>query len=43
MLYPESTLQLCSLRRFCEDFKEVYFSSLSAVQTTWSPVRTLIS
>jgi hypothetical protein len=43
LLYPESTLQLCSSRRFCEVFKEVYFSSLSVVRTTWSSVRTLIS
>jgi len=43
LLYPESTLQLCSSRRFCEVFKEVYFGSLSAVRTTWYPVRTLIS
>jgi hypothetical protein len=43
LLYPESTLQLCSSRRFCEVFKEVYFGSLSAVQTTWSPVWMLIS
>jgi hypothetical protein len=35
LLYPESTLQLCSSRRFCEVFKEVYFGSLSAVRTTW--------
>jgi hypothetical protein len=35
LLYPESTLQLCSSRRFCEVFKEVYFSSLSAVRTKW--------
>jgi hypothetical protein len=43
LLYPESTLQLCSSRRFCEVFKEVYFGSLSAVRTTWYSVRTLIS
>jgi hypothetical protein len=42
LLYPESTLQLCSSRRFCDVFKEVYFSSLSAVRTTWYSVRTLI-
>jgi hypothetical protein len=35
MLFPESTLQLCPSRRFCEVFKEVYFSSLSAIRTTW--------
>jgi hypothetical protein len=27
VLYPESTLQLCSSRRFYEVFKEVYFGS----------------
>jgi hypothetical protein len=43
LLYPESNLQLCSSRRFCEVFKEVYFGSLSAVWTTWYSVRTLIS
>jgi hypothetical protein len=43
LLYPESTLQLCSSRRFCEVFKEVYFGSLSAVWMTWYFVRTLIS
>jgi hypothetical protein len=43
LLYPESTLQFCSSRRFCKVFKEVYFSSLSAVLTTWSSVRTVIS
>jgi hypothetical protein len=43
LLYPESTLQLCSSRRFYEVFKEVYFGSLSAVRTTWYYVRTLIS
>jgi hypothetical protein len=43
LLYPESTLQLCSSRRFCEVFKEVYFGSLSAVRTTWYSVLTLIS
>jgi hypothetical protein len=32
LLYPESTLQLGSSRRFCEVFKEVYFDSLSAVR-----------
>jgi hypothetical protein len=32
LLYPESTLQLCSSRRFCEVFKDVYFGSLSAVR-----------
>jgi hypothetical protein len=41
--YPESTLQLCSSRRFCEVFKEVYFGSLSAIRMTYSPVQTLIS
>jgi hypothetical protein len=40
LLYPESTLQLCSSRRFYEVFKEVYFGSLSAVRTTWYSVRT---
>jgi len=35
LLYLESTLQLCSSRRFCEVFKEVYFGSLSAIRTTW--------
>jgi hypothetical protein len=43
LFYPESSLQLCSSRRFCEVFKEVYFGSLSAVRTMWYPVRTLIS
>jgi hypothetical protein len=43
LLYPESTLQLCSSRRFCEVFKEVYFGSLSAVRTTWYSIWTLIS
>jgi hypothetical protein len=43
LFYPESTLQLCSSRRFCEVLKQVYLGSLSAVRTTWSPVRTLIS
>jgi len=43
LLYPESTLQLCSSRRFYEVFKEVYFGSLSAVRTMWYSVRTLIS
>jgi len=43
LLYSESTLQLWSSRRFCEVFKEVYFSSLSAVRTMWYSVRTLIS
>jgi len=43
LLYPESTLQLCSSRRFCEVFKEVHFGSLSAVRTTWYSVWTLIS
>jgi hypothetical protein len=43
LLYLESTLQLCSSRRFCEVFKEVHFSSLSAVRKTWYSVRTLIS
>jgi hypothetical protein len=42
LFYPESTLRLCSSRRFCEVFKEVYFGSLSAVRTTWYSVRTLI-
>jgi hypothetical protein len=42
LLYPESTLQLCSSRRFCEVLKEVYFGSLSAVRTTWYSVRKLI-
>jgi hypothetical protein len=42
LLYPESTLWLCSLRRFCEVFKEVYLCSLSAVRMTWYSVRTLI-
>jgi len=31
LLYPESTLQLCSSRRFCEVFKKVHFGYLSAV------------
>jgi hypothetical protein len=35
LLYPKSTLQLCSSRRFCEDFKEVYFGFLSAIRRTW--------
>jgi hypothetical protein len=43
LLYPESTLHLCSLRRFCEVFKEVHFGFLSAVLTTWYSVRTLIN
>jgi hypothetical protein len=43
LLYPESTLQLCSSRRFCEVLKQVYFGSLSAVRTTWSPIRMFIS
>jgi hypothetical protein len=43
LLYPESTLQICSSRRFCEVFKEVYFGSLLAVRTTWYSVRTFIS
>jgi hypothetical protein len=43
LLYPESTFQLCSSRRFCEVFKEVHSSSLSAVRTTWYSIRTLIS
>jgi hypothetical protein len=43
LLYPESTLQLCSSRRFCEVFKEVSSGSLSAVWTTWYSVRMLIS
>jgi hypothetical protein len=43
LLCPESTLQLCSSRRFCEVFKEVHFGSLSAVWTTWYSVRMLIS
>jgi hypothetical protein len=43
LLYPEYTLQLCSSRRFCEDFKEVLFGSLSAVRTMWYSARTLIS
>jgi hypothetical protein len=43
LLYLESTLQLCSLRRFYEVFKEVYFGSLSVVRTTWYSVRMLIS
>jgi len=43
LLYPESTLHLCSSRRFCEVFTEVLFGSLSAVRTTWYSVRTLIS
>jgi hypothetical protein len=43
LLYTESTLLLCSSRRFCEVFKEVYFGSLSAIWTTWYSVRTLIS
>jgi hypothetical protein len=43
LLYPESMLQLCSSRRFCEIFKEVYFGSLSAVRTTSYSIQTLIS
>jgi hypothetical protein len=43
LLYPESTFQLCSSRRFCEVFKEVHFGSLSAIRTMWYSVRTLIS
>jgi hypothetical protein len=43
LLYPESTLQLCSSRRFCKVFKKVHFGSPSAIRTTWYSVRTLIS
>jgi hypothetical protein len=43
LLYPDSTLQLCSSRRFYEVFKEVHFGSQSAVRTTWYSVQTLIS
>jgi hypothetical protein len=43
LLFPESTLQLCSSRRFSEFFKEVHFGSLSAVWKTWYSVRTFIS
>jgi hypothetical protein len=43
LLYPESTLQLCSSKRFCEVFKEVSFGSLSTVRTTWYSIWTLIS
>jgi hypothetical protein len=43
LLYPKSTLQLCSSRRVYEVFKEVYFGSLSAVSTTFYSIRTLIS
>jgi hypothetical protein len=32
--YPESTLQPCPSRRFCEVWKQVYFGSLLAVRTT---------
>jgi hypothetical protein len=43
LLYPESTLQLCPSRRFCEVFYEVHFSSLSTVRTMWYSFWTLIS
>jgi hypothetical protein len=43
LLHPDSTLQLCSSRRFYEVFKEVHFNSLSAVRMTWYFVHTLIS
>jgi hypothetical protein len=43
LLYPKSTLQLCSSRRFCEVFKEVHFGSLSVIRTMWYSIRTLIS
>jgi hypothetical protein len=42
LLYPESTLQLCSSRRFYEASRN-YFGSLSAVRTTWYSFQTLIS
>lgn len=41
--YPESTLQPCPSRRFCEAWKQVYFGSLLAIRTTWYSVRTLIN
>jgi len=43
LLYPQSTLQLWSWRRFSEVFKEVHFGSLIAVWMMWYSVRTLIS
>jgi hypothetical protein len=43
LLYPKSTLQLCSSRRFCEVCKEVHFGSLSAIRMMWYSIRTLIS
>jgi hypothetical protein len=43
LLYPKSTLQLCSSRRFCEVFKKVHSGSLSAVRKKWYSIRTLIS
>jgi hypothetical protein len=43
LLYPESTLQLCSSRRFWEVFKEVSFGSLSTIRTAWYSVQMLIS
>jgi hypothetical protein len=41
--YPESTFQPCPSRRFCEVWKQVYFSSLLAIRTTWYSVCTLIN
>jgi hypothetical protein len=41
--YPESTLQPCPSRRFCEAWKQVYFGSLLTIRTTWYSVRTLIN
>jgi hypothetical protein len=41
--YPESTLQPCPSRRFCEVWKQVYFGSLLAIRTTWYSIRTLIN
>jgi hypothetical protein len=29
LLYPKSTLQLCSSRRFCEDFKDLFWFPIS--------------
>jgi len=43
LLYPESTLQLCSSRRLCDVFKEVHSGSLSAIQTTWKSGRSSVS
>jgi hypothetical protein len=39
LLYSESTILLCSLRRLCVEFKIVLFKSLASVRTMWYFVR----